>query len=120
MIINAAPVSAGGKDIQVYSGMDYKSTTSLSATAVTATAKATGTYKVSWMGFRSASQNTFSSRAYVNGSAVGTDQTTFTRTYGQYCEETLSLNAGDVVTIYARSRNTSSYMYVGNLILEQQ
>lgn len=117
--VNAIPTGGGGMNIQAYHGMDYKTATSLTATAVKLKIAKAGTYKVSWMGFRNNSSNTFSSRLYVNGTAAGSDHTTFTRTYGQYCEETLTLAANDEICVYARARSTTYYMYVGNLIAEQ-
>lgn len=110
----------GGKNVQVYSGMDYVNATSYTATDVTLTVTKSGTYKVSWMGFRNTTSGTSGSRIYVNGTAQGSAHTSFTRNYGQYCEKSLSLNANDVLVVRARSRSTSYYMYVGNLIIEEQ
>ena len=109
----------GGKNVQAYSGMDYVAATSYTATDVTLTVAKSGTYTVSWMGFRNTTSGTSGSRIYVNGTAQGTAHTTFTRNYGQYCEETLSLDKGDVLVVRARARSTSYYMYVGNLIIEE-
>ncbi len=115
--------SGGGggstKNIQAYHGMDYARATSYTATDVTLTVEKSGTYKVSWMGFRNTTSGTSGSRLYKNGSAVGSEHTTFTSSYGQYCEETLNLNAGDVLVVRARARSSSYYMYVGNLIIEE-
>lgn len=110
----------GGKNVQVYSGMDYANTTSYTATDVTLKVAKSGTYKVSWMGFRNTTSGTNGSQIYVNGTAKGSAHTSFTRNYGQYCEESLSLNANDVLVVRARARSASYYMYVGNLIIEEQ
>lgn len=110
----------GGKNVQVYSGMDYANATSYTATDVTLKVAKSGTYKVSWMGFRNTTSGTNGSQIYVNGTAKGSAHTSFTRNYGQYCEESLSLNKDDVVVVRARARSTSYYMYVGNLIIEEQ
>lgn len=110
----------GGKNVQVYSGMDYVNATSYTATDVTLKVAKSGTYTVSWMGFRNTTSGTNGSQIYVNGTAKGSAHTSFTRNYGQYCEESLTLNANDVIVVRARSRNTSYYMYVGNLIIEEQ
>ena len=110
----------GGKNVQAYSGMDYVASSSYTATDVTLTVKKSGTYTVSWMGFRNTTSGTSGSQVYVNGTAKGSAHTSFTRNYGQYCEETLTLNANDVIVVRARARNTSYYMYVGNLIIEEQ
>lgn len=115
--------SGGGgsdKNIQAYHGMDYARATSYTATDVTLTVAKAGTYKVSWMGFRNTNSGTNGSQLYKNGSAVGSAHTTFTQTYGQYCTETLTFAAGDVLVVRARSRSTTYYMYVGNLIIEEQ
>lgn len=110
----------GGKNVQVYSGMDYANATSYTATDVTLKVAKSGSYKVSWMGFRNTTSGTSGSQIYVNGTAKGSAHTSFTRNYGQYCEESLSLNANDVLVVRARARSTSYYMYVGNLIIEEQ
>lgn len=110
----------GGKNVQGYSGMDYVASSSYTATDVTLTVKKSGTYTVSWMGFRNTTSGTSGSQVYVNGTAKGSAHTSFTRNYGQYCEETLTLNVNDVIVVRARARNTSYYMYVGNLIIEEQ
>lgn len=107
-------------NVQGYHGMDYSNATSYSATDVTLTVKTSGTYKVSWMGFRNTTSGTSGSQLYINGSAYGSAHTSFTRNYGQSVELTgVSLNAGDVLVVRARARSSSYYMYVGNLIIEQ-
>lgn len=111
----------GGKNIQVYSGYDTVRTTSYSETDVTLTVAKTGTYNISWIGWRSTSSGTSGSQLYKNGTAVDTAVTTFTHTYGQYVHLTnQSLNAGDVLVVRARARGTSYYMDVGNLIIQEQ
>ena len=118
LVVNVS--GGGGKNVQAYMGMDYVNATSYTATDVTLKVAKSGTYKVSWMGFRNTTSGTNGSQVYVNGTAKGSAHTSFTRNYGQYCEESLSLNANDVIVVRARSRNTSYYMYVGNLIIEEQ
>lgn len=118
LVVNVS--GGGGKNIQAYMGMDYANATSYTATDVTLKVAKSGTYKVSWMGFRNTTSGTNGSQIYVNGTAKGSAHTSFTRNYGQYCEESLSLNANDVLVVRARSRSASYYMYVGNLIIEEQ
>lgn len=110
----------GGMNVQGYHGMDYVRATSYTATDVTLTVKTSGTYTVSWMGYRNTTSGTSGSQLYINGSAYGSARTSFTSNYGQSVELTgVELEAGDVLVVRARSRNTSYYMYVGNLIIEQ-
>ena len=115
-------VSGGaGKNIQVYPGYGTSRSTSYVATDVTLTVAKTGTYNISWIGWRSTSSGTSGSQLYKNGSAVGSAVTTFTHTYGQFIKLTnQSLTAGDVLVVRARARSTSYYMDVGNLIIEEQ
>ena len=109
------------KNVQDYMGMDYTTSTSYTATDVTLTCSKTGTYKVSWMGFRNTTSGTSGSQLYVNGTARGSAYTSFTRSYGQEVTiSNVSLSEGDVLVVRARARSSSYYMYVGNLIIEEQ
>lgn len=108
------------KNIQTYIGTDEIISSSYTATDLTITVSKAGTYKCSWTGSRNTTSGTSGSQLYKNGSAVGSAHTTFTRSYWQQCEETLDLAVGDVLVVYARSRNTSYYMSVGNLVIAEQ
>lgn len=110
----------GGKNVQAYRGYDTSSTTSYSATDVTLTVAKTGTYNVSWMGYRNTNSGTSGSQLYVNGTSRGSAQTSFVNTYGQSVSLTnQSFNQGDVLVIRARARSASYVMGVGNLIIEE-
>ncbi len=114
--------SGGGssKNIQVYRGYDTSSATSYTATDVTLTVAKTGTYNVSWMGYRNTTSGTNGSQLYVNGTARGNAQTTFVNSYGQSVSLTnQSFNQGDVLVVRARARSTSYVVGVGNLIIEE-
>lgn len=114
--------SGGGstKNIQAYRGYDTVAATSYTATDVTLTVAKTGTYNVSWMGYRNTTSGTNGSQLYVNGSARGSAQTTFVNSYGQSVSLTnQSFNQGDVIVVRARARSTSYVMGVGNLIIEE-
>lgn len=112
-------VSASGKNVQVATGMKSVRTTSLTATGLKLTVAKSGTYQISWMGARNNSSNTFGSRLYKNGTAQGSETTTFTNTYAQNVSMTLALNEGDEIEVYARARSTSYYMMVGNLVITE-
>lgn len=110
----------GGKAFQYYHGGDRVASTSYTATDVTLTVEKSGTYNITWSGFRSSTSGTNGSQLYVNGSSRGSAQTTFTDSYWQTPQLTnQSLNAGDVLVVRARSRSTSYYMCVANLIIEE-
>lgn len=107
--------------MQAYIGYGSVKTTSYSATAVSITVAESGTYTVSWVGWRSNSGGTSGSQLYINGTAYGSAVTAFTTTYGQEVTLTdVALNKDDVLVVRARSRTTSYYMSVANLIIVKQ
>ena len=113
--------TGSSKNIQVYYGYDEVATNAYTATDVSLTVAKTGTYKVSWMGYRNSTSGTSGSQLYIGGTAYGSANTTFTRSYGQSVVlNSVSLTKDQVITVYARSRNSSYYMGVGNLIIEEQ
>lgn len=110
----------GGKNVQYV--MDSKSvrTNGYTDSGISLTVAKTGTYKVSWVGWRSSSQGTMGSRLRIN-STDQTAQTIFTNTYGQHVVmNNVSLRQGDVLHLYATAGSTSRYMWVANLIIEEQ
>lgn len=108
------------KNVQYYMGVDNVKSTSYVATDVALTVSKSGTYTVSWLGWRASTGGTNGSQMYINDSAYGTANTSFIGTTGQNNTLTgVSLSAGDNIVIRARSRNTTYDMYVGNLIIEQ-
>lgn len=116
-------VQGGGgetKNVQAYFGVNTVSATSYTETNTKLTVEKTGTYKVSWMGWRNTNYGTSGSQLYINGSAYGSANTSFTNTYGQRVElANVRLTAGQEIVVRARSRSTSYVMAVGNLIIEQ-
>lgn len=112
--------SSTSMNVQCYHGMKSVASGSYSATGVSITVAKSGTYKVSWMGCRNTNSGTSGSQLYINNSAYGTAQTTFTSTYGQSVTLTdVSLTAGQTVEVRARSRGTGYVMMVGQLCIEQ-
>ena len=115
--------SGGGgstKNIQAYIGRASRTANSYGATTVTLTVAKTGTYNVSWTAWRSSSSGTMGTNLHVNNTS-GTNQQTFTNTYGQQIELTNQhYNANDVLTLYATSGSTSRTINVANLIIEEQ
>lgn len=119
LVVNV-PQSGGGMNIQAYFGVNSVSATAYTATNTKLTVAKTGTYKVSWMGWRSTNSGTSGSQLYINGSAYGSANTTFTNTYGHRVElNNVQLTAGQEIVVRARARSTSYVMAVGNLIIEQ-
>ena len=115
-------VSGGGssKNVQAYIGYASRTANSYGATDVTLTVAKSGTYKISWCAWRGSSSGTMGTNLHI-GSSSGTNQQTWTGTYGQCITLTnQTLTANTVLTLYATSGSNSRTVYVGNLIIEEQ
>lgn len=120
--VSVAVPGGGGstKNVQAYLGYAQRTANSYGATNVTLTVSKTGTYTVSWTAWRSSSSGTMGTNLHI-GSSSGTNQQTWTGTYGQNIKLTgQSLTQGTVITIYATSGSTSRSVYVGNLIIQEE
>lgn len=108
------------KNVQAYRGSDSVAATTYTDTDLTITVAKTGTYNVTWSGWRNTTSGTSGSQLYKNGTAVGSASTTFTNSYGQVVSLTnQSFNKDDVLVVRARSRATNYSMYVANLVIEE-
>lgn len=109
----------GGLNTQVWIGRASRTANSYGATSATLTVATAGTYTVSWSAWRSSSSGTMGTNLHVNNTS-GTNQQTWTNTYGQQIELTNQrYSAGDVLTIYATSGSNSRTINVANLIIKQ-
>ena len=112
--------SGGGtsKNVQIASGVNRVATTTLTAVSgQEITVSKAGTYDVYWSAFRSSTSGTSGSQLYKNGSAYGTENTTWSN-HGQANHlSNVSLSQGDVLTLRARARGTSYYTYAADLTI---
>ena len=115
--------ASGGSSLnfQVSNSGGRISSTSYTDTGVTLTVAVTGKYNIYWSAFRSStSSGTNGTQLHVGSSTQGSANTSWTSSYYQTNKLTnISLTKDQVVTVYARSRSTSTYVCVTNLILEQ-
>lgn len=117
VVVNVS--GGGGMNTQVWIGRAQRTANSYGATDATLTVAKTGTYTVSWTAWRSSSSGTMGTNLHVNNT-TGTNQQTFTSTYGQQIQLTgQHYNAGDVLTVWATSGSTSRNINVSNLIIVQ-
>lgn len=119
LIVN---VSGGGsgKNAQIQSKVTRTASSSYVDAGFELTVSKAGKYNVYWVGYRSSTSGTSGSQLYVNGTASGSAITTFDSTYTnvQIASRTnVSLALNDKLTIRARSRSTSYYMYIMNLTI---
>lgn len=118
-LVVAVPESSG-KNAQMHAKVARTSSTTYTDMGFSITVAKAGTYDVYWTGYRSSTSGTNGAQLYVNGSSRGSAVTTFDGTYTN-CQSghltNISLNQNDVVTIRARARSSSYYMYVMNLCI---
>lgn len=118
--VNVPTGGTTAKNVQTHIGYNTVSTTAYTGTSQAITVAKTGTYNVSWTGWRNTNSGTNGSQLYINGKAYGSAQTTFQNTYGQYVNlQNVALNAGDQLQLYARARSTSYIVGVANLTIEE-
>ena len=100
-----------------------QSTTRVASTtytkAASLTCKTTGTYDVYWDCFRSTTGGTSGSQLHVGSSAYGNANTTFSNHVQNNHLTGVQISANQVVAVYARSRSTNYYAYVGQLTIVQ-
>lgn len=84
------------------------------------TVSKTGTYDVYWTGVRTNTSGsyTFATQLYIDGTAYGSENTTWSNHVQNVHLSNVSLTAGQKLRVYGReSRNSSYYMYAGTLII---
>lgn len=117
----AVPSSGTSKNVQIAPGLGRVNQTAYTAVSgQSITVAKTGTYNVYWTGYRSSTSGTSGSQLYIGDTEYGSAQTTFDSSYTNFQNVHLtdvSLTADQTITVRARARNTSSYMYVQNLTI---
>ena len=113
-------VSGSSKNFQIDNEYKQRTANSYGDTGLTLTVAKTGTYKVTWTAWRGSSSGTMGTNLHVNDT-TGTNQQTWTGTYGQLITLTnQSYTQGDVLTLYATSGSNSRSVYVSNLMIIEQ
>lgn len=96
-----------------------RASSSTYTSCVSLTCSVAGTYDVYWSCFRSSTSGTSGSQLYIGNSAYGTANTTFTNHIQNNHLTGVELAKNDTVAVYARSRGSNYYAYVGTLIIKQ-
>lgn len=109
----------GGESKNAQTIQSTTRTTSTSYTKVCGdlTVEKTGTYDIYWSCFRSSTSGTWGSQLYVGSSAYGSAHTTFSNHISNVHISNVSLTANQKVSVYARSRGSNYYAYVGTLTI---
>lgn len=112
--------SGGGgdsKNAQVVQSTTRSTSTSYTKVCGDITVAKTGTYDVYWTCFRSSTSGSWGSQLYIGSSAYGSAQTTFTNHVSNVHLSNVSLTENQKVSVYARSRGSNYYAYVGTLTI---
>lgn len=96
-----------------------RASSSTYTSCVSLTCSVAGTYDVYWSCFRSSTSGTSGSQLHIGNSAYGTANTTFTNHIQNNHLTGVELAKNDTVAVYARSRGSNYYAYVGTLVIKQ-
>lgn len=111
--------SGGGssKNVQTAQSTTRRNNTALGS-ITSLTCSTAGTYDVYWTCARSNTSQTWGSQLYINGTAYGTENTTWTNNVQNNHLTGVVLSANDTVAVYGRSRS-GYYIYAPQLTIVQ-
>lgn len=116
----AGAASGGGSSMNVQVAQSTtRATSSTYTNLVSLTCDTAGKYDIYWSCFRTSIGGTSGSQLYINGSAQGTANTTFTNNIQNNHSTGITLAKDDTVAVYARSRGSNYFAYVGTLTIKQ-
>ena len=100
-----------------------QTTSRISSTTLTSvnslTCSTAGTYDVYWTCSRSSTSGTWSSQLYVNGTASGSEQTTWSNHVQTVHLTGVTIGANQTVAVYVKARGTNYYGYCPQLTIVQ-
>lgn len=111
-------MSGGSMNVQVAQSLTRIASTSYSK-ACSLTCEVAGTYDVYWDCFRSTTGGTSGSQLHIGSSTSGSANTSFTNHVQNNHRTGVSIQAGQEVSVYVRSRSTNYYAYCGTLVIVQ-
>lgn len=111
--------SGTSKNVQIAQSTTRATSSTYTKCCGDITVATTGTYDVYWDCYRSSTSGTSGSQFYIGDTAYGTANTTFTNHAQTNHLSSVSLTANDKVSVYARSRGSNYYAYVGTLVIKQ-
>lgn len=118
--IQNIPTGSTTKNTQTVQGTTRTTSSSLTAIGAEMTVTKTGTYDVYWSAFRSSTSSsyTYGTQLYIDGTAYGTQNTTWTNHVQANHLTNVSLTANQIVRVYGRnSRGSSYYIYAPQLTI---
>ena len=111
------------KNTQVVQGTTRTTSSTLTAIGAEMTVSKTGTYSVYWSAFRSSTSSsyTYGTQLYVDGTAYGTQNTTWSNHVQNNHLTNVSLTVNQKIRVYGReSRGSSYYIYAPTLVIVEE
>ena len=124
--ITTGTASGGGgtsKNAQVVQGTTRTTSSTLTAIGAEMTVSKTGTYDIYWSAFRSSTSSsyTYGTQLYIDGTAYGTQNTTWSNHVQNNHLTSVALTSGDKLRVYGRnSRGSSYYIYAPTLVIVEK
>lgn len=118
LIVNVSGGSS--KNAQAVQGTTRTTSSSLTAIGAEMTVSKTGTYNIYWSAFRSTTSGsyTYGTQLYIDGTAYGTQNTTWSNHVQNNHLSNVSLTQGQKIRVYGRnSRGSSYYIYAPALVI---
>ena len=122
-LITGTASGGSSKNAQVVQGTTRTTSSSLTAIGAELTVSKTGTYDIYWSAFRSSTSSsyTFGTQLYIDGSAHGTQNTTWSNHVQNNHLTGVSLSANQKLRVYGReSRGSSYYIYAPTLVIVEK
>ena len=120
LIVNVSGGGGTSKNTQVVQGTTRTTSSSLTAIGAELTVSKTGKYDIYWSAFRSntSSSYTYGTQLYIDGSAHGTQNTTWSNHVQNNHLTSVSLTVNQKLRVYGReSRGSSYYIYAPTLVI---
>lgn len=111
------PSGGSSKNVQTAQTTDRRNNTALGS-VTSLTCSTAGTYDVYWSCARSNTSQTWGSQLYINGTAYGTENTTWSNNVQNNHLTGVQIPANATVAVYGRSRS-GYYIYVPQLTIVQ-
>ena len=111
------------KNTQVVQGTTRTTSSTLTAIGAEMTVSKTGTYDVYWSGVRTTTSGsyTYGTQLYIDGTAYGTQNTTWSNHVQNNHLTNVSLTANQKIRVYGRnSRGSSYYIYAPTLVIVEK
>jgi len=115
--VNVPTPAAAAMNVQTVQSTTRRNNTALGS-VTSLTCSTAGTYDVDWTCARSSTSGTWGSQLYINGTAYGSENTTFSNNVQNNHLTGVTIPANATVAVYGRSRS-GYYIYVPQLTIQQ-